>query len=163
MDLSQNVLHPKDQEERYKTRTQRTLDELVPISKKITLLIHAASNRDGLAGLTIGMELEDTKQHMGERTRTGSSGYFTNIVLENPHWHMIFFNKKEEKIEKLPKKVRQTYLKMMIFGWSGLTPLKPLVIMVREQSGVSRQDRAKTTSINIQAMAKVFTWWWWKT
>ena len=101
MELSKSALHPKDREARCKTRIQRTLDELVPISVKIALLIHAASNRSGLAGLTIGMELEDTKQHMGERTRTGSSGYFTNIVLENPHWYMTFFNKKEEKIEVL--------------------------------------------------------------
>ena len=66
-------------------RIQRTLRELVPISKRITLLVHAATNRSSLSHLSPGMSLKRAERIMGTRTRTGSSGYFTNIVLENPH------------------------------------------------------------------------------
>ena len=38
---------------------------------------------------------------MGDRTRTGSSGYFTNVVLENPHGSMTFYGRKGERIEIL--------------------------------------------------------------
>ena len=38
---------------------------------------------------------------MGTRTRTGSSGYFTNIVLENPHRHLFLHDKKGEYQEVL--------------------------------------------------------------
>ena len=34
--------------------------------------------------------LEEVKRILGDRTRTDSSGYFTNIVLENPHQGLTF-------------------------------------------------------------------------
>lgn len=100
-EVSKSALPQEDREARYKARTQRTLDELVPISKKLTLLVHASANRSALSGLKLGMQVKETKRRMGERTRTGSSGYFTNIVLENPHQSMTFYLSKEEKIEIL--------------------------------------------------------------
>ena len=101
MTLSQSALLNKDREARYNARIKRTLDELVPISEKITLLVHASANRVALKGLKTGMRLEEAKRSMGDRTRTGSSGYFTNIVLENPHRSMTFYGKKGERIEIL--------------------------------------------------------------
>ena len=47
------------------------------------------------------MRLEEAKRRMGDRTRTGSSGYFTNIVLKNPHRSMTFYGRKEERVEIL--------------------------------------------------------------
>ena len=101
MTLSQSALLKKDREARYNARIKRTLDELVPISEKITLLVHASANRVALKGLKTGMPLEEAKSSMGDRTRTGSSGYFTNIVLENPHQSMTFYGRKGERIEIL--------------------------------------------------------------
>ena len=101
MTLSQSALLNKDREARYNARIKRTLDELVPISEKITLLVHASANRAALKGLKTGMRLEEAKRSMGNRTRTGSSGYFTNIVLKNPHRSMTFYGKKGERVEIL--------------------------------------------------------------
>ena len=101
MTLSQSALLKKDREARYNARIKRTLDELVPISEKITLLVHASANRAALKGLKTGMRLEEAKRSMGDRTRTGSSGYFTNIVLKNPHRSMTFYGKKGERVEIL--------------------------------------------------------------
>ena len=86
----QSALAKKDREARFQFRTQRTLEELVPISEKITLLVHASANRAVLKDLKKGMSLEEVKRILGDRTRTGSSGYFTNIVLENPHQSLTF-------------------------------------------------------------------------
>ena len=47
------------------------------------------------------MRLEEAKRRMGDRTRTGSSGYFTNIVLKNPHRSMTFYGRKGERVEIL--------------------------------------------------------------
>ena len=47
------------------------------------------------------MRLEEAKRSMGDRTRTGNSGYFTNIVLQNPHRSMTFYERKGERIEIL--------------------------------------------------------------
>ena len=41
MTLSQSALLKKDRKARYNARIKRTLDELVPISEKITLLVRA--------------------------------------------------------------------------------------------------------------------------
>ena len=101
MTFSQSALLKKDREARYNARIKRTLDELVPISEKITLLVHASANRAALKGLKTGMRLEEAKRSMGDRTRTGSSGYFTNIVLKNPHRSMTFYGKKRERVEIL--------------------------------------------------------------
>ena len=101
MTLSQSALLKKDREARYNARIKRTLDELVPISEKITLLTHASANRVGLNRLKAGMRLEEAKRRMGDHTRTGSSGYFTNIVLENPHRSMTFYGRKGERVEIL--------------------------------------------------------------
>ena len=101
MTLSQSALLNKDREARYNVRIKRTLDELVPISEKITLLVHASANRAALKGLKTGMRLEEAKRRMGDRTRTGSSGYFTNIVLQNPYRSMTFYGKKGERVEIL--------------------------------------------------------------
>ena len=101
MTLSQSALLNKDREARYNARIKRTLDELVPISEKITLLIHASANRVALEGLKTGMRLEEAKRRMGDSTRTGSSGFFTNIVLENPHRSMTFYGRKGRRIEIL--------------------------------------------------------------
>ena len=84
MTLSQSALVKKDREARYNPRIKLTLDELVPISEKITLLVHASANRAASKGLKTGMRLEEAKRRMSDRTRTGSSGYFTNIVLKTP-------------------------------------------------------------------------------
>ena len=91
MTLSQSAILKKDREARYNARIKRTLDELVPISEKITLLVHASANRAALKGLKMGMRLEEAKRSMGDRTRTGSSGYFNNIVLKNLHRSMTFY------------------------------------------------------------------------
>ena len=96
-----SALAKKDREARFQFRTQRTLEELVPISEKITLLVHASANRAVLKDLKKGMSLEEVKRILGDRTRTGSSGYFTNIVLENPHQSLTFYGRKGEKIEIL--------------------------------------------------------------
>ena len=101
MTLSQSALLKKDREARYNARIKRTLDELVPISEKITLLLHASANRVALKGLKTGMRLEEAKKRIGDRTRKGSRGYFTNIVLENPHQSMTFYGRKGERIEIL--------------------------------------------------------------
>ena len=101
MTLSQSALLNKDREARYNARIKRTLDELVPISEKITLLVPASANRAALKGLKTGMRLEEAKRSMGDRTRTGSSGYFTNIVLKNPHRSLTFYGRKGERIEIL--------------------------------------------------------------
>ncbi|MFL2750454.1 MAG: hypothetical protein ACJ0DI_13565 [bacterium] len=101
MTFSQSALLNKDREARYNARIKRTLDELVPISEKITLLAHASANRVALKGLKTGMPLEEAKRRMGDRTGTGSSGYFTNIVLKNPHRSMTFYGSKGERIEIL--------------------------------------------------------------
>ena len=101
MTLSQSALLKKDREVRYNARIKRTLDELVPISEKITLLVHASANRVALKGLKTGMPLEEAKRRIGDCTRTGSSGYFTNIVMQNPHWSMTFYGRKGESIEIL--------------------------------------------------------------
>ena len=101
MTFSQSVFLKKDREARYNARIKRTLDELVPISEKITLLGHASANRVALKGLKTGMLLEEAKRRMGDRTRTGSSGYFTNIVLKNPHRSMTFYGRKGERVEIL--------------------------------------------------------------
>ena len=101
MTFSHSALLKKDREARYNARIKRTLDELVPISEKITLLVHASANLAALKGLKTGMRLEEAKRSMGDRTRTGSSGYFTNIVLENPHRSMTFYGRKGERIEIL--------------------------------------------------------------
>ena len=101
MTFSQSALLNKDREARYNARIKRTLDELVPISEKITLLVHALANRAALKGLKTGRRLEEAKMRMGDRTRTGSSGYFTNIVLQNPHRSMTFYGKKGERVEIL--------------------------------------------------------------
>ncbi len=61
MTLSQSALLKKDREARYNARIKRTLDELVPISEKITLLVHASANRAALKGLKTGMRLEEAK------------------------------------------------------------------------------------------------------
>ena len=97
----QSALAKKDREARFQFRTKRTLEELVPISEKITLLVHASANRAVLKDLKKGMSLEEVKRILGDRTRTGSSGYFTNIVLENPHQSLTFYGRKGEKIEIL--------------------------------------------------------------
>ena len=52
-------------------------------------------------GLKTGMRLEEAKRRMDDRTRTGSSGYFINIVLDNPHRSMTFYGRKGERIEIL--------------------------------------------------------------
>ena len=101
MTLSQSALLKKDREARYNARIKRTLDELVPISENITLLVHASANRAALIGLKTGMRLDEAKRRMGDRTRTGSSGFFTNIVLGNPHRSIIFYGRKGERIEIL--------------------------------------------------------------
>ena len=101
MTFSHSALLKKDREARYNARIKRTLDELVPISEKITLLTHASANRVALEGLKTGMRLEEAKRRMDDSTRTGSSGYFTNIVLENPHRSMTFYGRKGERIEIL--------------------------------------------------------------
>ena len=101
MTLSQSALLKKDREARYNARIKRTLDKLVPISEKITLLVHALVNRTALKGLKTGMRLEEAKRRMGDRTRTGNSGYFTNIILENPYRSMTFYGRKGERIEIL--------------------------------------------------------------
>ena len=101
MKFSHSALLNKDREARYNARIKRTLDELVPISEKITLLVHASANRAALKGLKTGIRLEEAKRRMGDRTRTGSSGYFTNILLENPHRSMTFYGRKGERIEIL--------------------------------------------------------------
>ena len=90
MKLFQSALAKKDREARFQFRTKRTLEELVPISEKITLLVHTSANRAVLKDLKKGMSLEEVKRILGDRTRTGSSGYFTNIVLENPHHSLTF-------------------------------------------------------------------------
>ena len=97
----QSALTIKDREARFQFRTKKTLQELVPISKKITLLIHASANRAFLKELKKGMSLEEVKRIMGNRTRTGSSGYFCNIVLENLHKSLTFYGRKGERIEIL--------------------------------------------------------------
>ena len=97
MTLSQSALLKKDRKARYNARIKRTLDELVPISEKITLLTHASANRVALKGLKTGMRLEEAKRIMGDRTRTGNSGYFTNIVLENPTGARPFIEGKERE------------------------------------------------------------------
>ena len=61
MTFSQSALLKKDREARYNARIKRTLDELVPISEKITLLTHASANRVALEGLKTGMHLEEAK------------------------------------------------------------------------------------------------------
>ena len=101
MTLSQSALLNKDREAHYNARIKRTLDELVPISEKITLLVHASANRAALKGLKMGIRFDEAKRRMGDRTRTGSSGYFTNIVLKNPHRSMTFFGRKGERVEIL--------------------------------------------------------------
>ena len=91
---SRNVLkrlNEKRSRRPFQFRTKKTLQELVPISKKITLLIHASANRAFLKDLKKGMSLEEVKRIMGNRTRTGSSGYFSNIVLEKPHKTLTFY------------------------------------------------------------------------
>ena len=65
MTLSQSALLNKDREARYNARIKRTLDELVPISEKITLLVHASANRSALKGLKTGMRLEEAKKENG--------------------------------------------------------------------------------------------------
>ena len=65
MEFLQSVLLHEDREARYKARTQRTLDELVPISEKITLLVHASANQAALSGLKLGMQVKETKRRMG--------------------------------------------------------------------------------------------------
>ena len=47
----QSALAKKDREARFQFRTKRTLEELVPISEKITLLVHASANRAVLKDL----------------------------------------------------------------------------------------------------------------
>ena len=101
MTLTQSALLKKDREARYNARIKRTLDELVPISEKISLLVLTSANRTALKGLKTGMRLEEAKRSMGDRTRTGSSGYFTNIVLKNPHRSMTFYGRKGERVEIL--------------------------------------------------------------
>lgn len=66
------------------------LDDLVPISRRMALLTHASANRAALSGICPGMEVSEVRQRMGTETRTGSSGYFTNIVLHNPHRRFVF-------------------------------------------------------------------------
>ena len=90
MKLFQSALAKKDREARFQFGAKRTLEELVPISEKITLLVHTSANRAVLKDLKKGMSLEEVKRILGDRTRTGSSGYFTNIVLENPHQSLTF-------------------------------------------------------------------------
>ena len=86
----QGALAKTVREARFQFRTKRTLEELVPISEKITLLVHISANRAVLIDLKKGMSIEEVKRIMGDRTRTGNSGYFTNIVLENPHQSLTF-------------------------------------------------------------------------
>ena len=90
-----------DQNVRLQERIGRTLRELVPVSKRITLLVHASANRAALVRLSPGMSLKRVKHFMGTYTRTGSSGYFTNIVLENPHRRLFLNDKKGEYQEVL--------------------------------------------------------------
>mgnify|MGYP000037564485 CR=1 FL=1 len=96
-----SALNRADQNARLRERIGRTLRELVPVSKRITLLVHASANRAALARLSQGMSLKRVKRFMGTRTRTGSSGYFTNIVLENPHRRLFLHDKKGEYQEVL--------------------------------------------------------------
>ena len=63
MTLSQSALLNKDREARYNARIKRTLDELVPISEKITLLVHASANRTALKGLKTGMSRRSEKEN----------------------------------------------------------------------------------------------------
>ena len=96
-----SALNRVDKNARLRERIGRTLRELVPVSKRITLLVHASANRAALARLSLGMSLKRVKRFMGTRTRTGSSGYFTNIVLENPHRRFFLHDKKGEYQEVL--------------------------------------------------------------
>ncbi|MDP7407274.1 MAG: hypothetical protein QF495_11050, partial [SAR324 cluster bacterium] len=70
MTPSQSALLKKDQEARYNARIKRTLDELVPISEKITLLVHISANQAVLKDLKKGMYIEEVKRIIGDRTRT---------------------------------------------------------------------------------------------
>ena len=83
--VAASALDLADRNERLLARLQRTLRELVPISIRITLLVHVSANLASLSHLSPGMSLKRAERIMGTRTRTGSSGFFTNIVLENPH------------------------------------------------------------------------------
>ena len=96
-----SALNRVDKNARLRERIGRTLRELVPVSKRITLLVHASANRAALARLSPGMSLKRVKRFMGTRTRTGNSGYFTNIVLENPHRRFFLHDKKGEYQEVL--------------------------------------------------------------
>ena len=96
-----SALNRANQNARLRERIRRTLRELVPVSKRITLLVHASANRAALARLSPGMSLKKVERFMGTRTRTGSSGYFTNIVLENPHRRLFLHYKKGDYLEVL--------------------------------------------------------------
>ena len=65
MTFSHSALLKKDREARYNARIKRTLDELVPISEKITLLTHASANRVALKGLKTGMASRRSEKENG--------------------------------------------------------------------------------------------------
>ena len=66
----QSALAKKDREARFQFRTNRTLEELVPISEKITLLVHTASaNRAVLKDLKKGISLEEVKKDIGRSNK----------------------------------------------------------------------------------------------
>ncbi|MEC8942785.1 MAG: hypothetical protein VYC95_08635 [Verrucomicrobiota bacterium] len=61
-------------------------------SRRLARLVHATANRAALGGLHSGMDREAVLSQMGTQVRTGSSGYFTNLVLRNPHAELYLSN-----------------------------------------------------------------------
>ena len=77
------------------------IPQFVATSRRLTRLVHASANRAALERLHSGMDREAVFEQMGRQVRTGSSGYFTNIVLRNPHAELCLSNPEGLRLEVL--------------------------------------------------------------
>ena len=68
------------------------IPQFVATSRRLARLVHASANRAALENLHSGMDREAVFAELGQQVRTGSSGYFTNIVLRNPHAELYLNN-----------------------------------------------------------------------
>ena len=68
------------------------IPQFVATSRRLARLVHASANRAALENLHSGMDREAVFTELGQQVRTGSSGYFTNIVLRNPHAELYLNN-----------------------------------------------------------------------
>jgi hypothetical protein len=68
------------------------IPQFVATSRRLARLVHASANRAALENLHSGMDREAVFTELGQQVRTGSSGYFTNIVLRNPHAELCLNN-----------------------------------------------------------------------